>query len=55
MSDVKLHLGCGDRYLPGYSHIDLDNKPHIDYPNTNIAKLNMFLDDEVDVIYNCGT
>ena len=53
--NIMLHLGCSNRYLPGYIHIDLDNKPHIDYPNTNIASLDMFKNDEVDLIYNCGT
>jgi predicted SAM-dependent methyltransferase len=55
MNDVKLHLGCGKRYLPGYIHIDLDREPHIDYPNTDIRDLSMFSDESVDVIYNCGT
>ena len=55
MDNIKLHLGCGKRHLPGYIHIDLDNEPHIDYPNTNISKLDMFEDNEVDLIYTCGT
>ena len=28
---MKLHLGCGNRYLSGYAHIDLADYPHIDY------------------------
>ena len=55
MDSKKLHLGCGKKYLQGYIHVDLDNKPHIDYPNTDISKLDMFKNDEVDEIYNCGT
>ena len=54
MNEIKLHLGCSDRYLPGYIHVDIDNKPHIDYPNVDVRNLNMFPDDSVDVIYNCG-
>ena len=54
MSDIKLHLGCGSRYLKGYIHIDLDTHPHIDY-NHDIKTLPMFDDESVDVIYSCGT
>lgn len=54
MNKIKLHLGCGKRYLPGYTHIDIDNEPHIDYPNTDISDLNMFDDNSVDEIYSCG-
>jgi predicted SAM-dependent methyltransferase len=55
MDKIKLHLGCGKKYLPGYIHVDLDNGSHIDYPNTDMSKLSMFKDNEVDLIYNCGT
>ena len=27
---MKLHLGCGTRYLEGYVHIDLADYDHID-------------------------
>ena len=54
MKKIKLHLGCGKRYLPGYTHIDIDNEPHIDYPNTDISDLKMFKNNTVDVIYSCG-
>ena len=55
MNKLKLHLGCGKRYLPGYTHIDIDNEPHIDYPDTDISNLHMFKDNSVDLIYTCGT
>jgi predicted SAM-dependent methyltransferase len=29
--EIKLHLGCGKRYIPGFIHIDLADYPHIDY------------------------
>jgi len=49
---MKLHLGCGSRYIPGYIHIDVVNYPHIDHVAT-IDCLSFISDDSVDVIYNC--
>lgn len=28
---MKLHLGCGKKYIPGFVHVDLEDHPHIDY------------------------
>ena len=28
---MKIHLGCGKRFLPGFTHVDLADFPHIDY------------------------
>ena len=51
---VKLHLGCGKRYLPGFLHIDIDNSvEHLDHCS-DISDLSMFADDSVDEIYTCG-
>ncbi len=47
---MKLHLGCGKRYIPGFVHVDLADYPHIDYKN-DISDLSMFEDDSVDLIY----
>ena len=47
---MKIHLGCGKRYLKGYMHIDLADYPHIDY-NHNIKTLPMLEDNSVDLIY----
>ena len=49
---IKLHLGCGGRYIPGFIHIDLDDYPHIDY-KSDISNLSMFKDSSVDLIYSC--
>jgi predicted SAM-dependent methyltransferase len=51
---LKLHLGCGKRFLPGYTHIDLDKHPHIDYYH-DIKTLPILSDASVDEIYTCGT
>ena len=50
---VKLHLGCGKRFLPGFIHIDIDNLEHVDYCTT-IDNLSMFDDNSVSEIYTCG-
>jgi len=49
---MKLHLGCGKRYIPGFTHIDLVEYPHIDYKNS-IDDLSIFEDNSIDLIYNC--
>ncbi len=48
---IKLHLGCGERFLPGFIHIDVRKFSHIDYV-TNVDNLDMFKDNSVDLIYN---
>ena len=50
MSEIKLHLGCGKRYLPGYIHIDYSDYKHIDHVHS-VAKLPMIENDSVSVIY----
>lgn len=49
---IKLHLWCGKKYIPGYIHIDVLDFDHIDY-KTDISKLDMFEDNSVDVVYSC--
>lgn len=49
---MKLHLGCGKRFIPGYVHIDAVDYPHVDHVST-IDNLSFIGDDSVDVIYNC--
>ncbi len=49
---MKLHLGCGKRFIPGYVHIDAVEYPHIDHVST-IDNLSYIPDNSVEVIYNC--
>src|SRR5438105_10345839 len=49
---MKLHLGCGKRYIPGYVHIDAVDFPHVDHVSS-IDRLSFIGDNSVDVIYNC--
>ena len=48
--EVKLHLGCGDRFIPGFIHIDIVPGEFIDYSH-DIQTLPMFENEEVDLIY----
>ena len=52
MSEVKLHLGCGEKCIPGFVHIDLADYPHVDH-QADISSLPMFADSTVDLIYCC--
>ena len=48
---IKLHLGCGSRYIEGFIHIDLiDNYDHINHI-TSVDNLTMYPDNSVDLIY----
>ena len=47
---MKLHLGCGKRYLEGFLHIDIADFDHIDY-KSSVDRLPMIDDNSVDLIY----
>ena len=49
---MKLHLGCGKRFIPGFIHVDAVDYPHIDHVTT-IDNLSFIGNDTVDLIYNC--
>jgi len=49
---MKLHLGCGKRFIPEYIHIDVIDYPHIDHVTT-IENLSFIENDSVETIYNC--
>jgi len=48
--DIKLHLGCGTKYIPGFLHIDIIPGSHIDYV-CSIDSLYMFKNNSVSLIY----
>lgn len=50
---MKLHIGCGERFLPGYKHLDARKLPHVDYITSELHNLSMFNDNSVDEIYAC--
>lgn len=49
---MKIHLGCGKRYIPGFTHVDLASFPHIDY-ETSVDDLSVFADNSAELIYAC--
>ena len=49
---VLVHLGCGERYIPGFVHVDIRPLPHVDIV-APIDRLEAFQDGSVDLIYNC--
>jgi predicted SAM-dependent methyltransferase len=49
---MKLHLGSGKRYIPGFVHVDAVDYPHINHVTT-IDNLSFIPDNSVELIYNC--
>jgi len=47
---MKLHLGAGDKFLPGYVHIDINRHSHIDYV-ADVRDLSLLESDCADEIY----
>ena len=47
---MKLHLGCGERYLEGFTHIDIADFEHIDF-KIPVNDLSIFEEDSVELIY----
>lgn len=49
---VKLHLGCGRKYLPGWVHVDALPYEHVDHVGP-VQALPFAADGSVDLIYAC--
>lgn len=48
---MKLHLGCGARYIPGFVHVDAQPAPHVDIVGP-VERLAVD-DNSVSLIYAC--
>ena len=48
---MKLHLGCGKRFIPGFKHIDVVDFPHIDVVSS-VDRLPMIKDNSCDLVYS---
>ena len=49
---IKLHLGCGKRYIPGFVHIDAVELPHVDFVQ-DIRVLGNIKDESASLVYAC--
>jgi len=47
---MKLHLGCGRKYIEGFKHVDLQDFGHIDY-KTSVNDLYFAEDNTIELIY----
>ena len=49
---MKIHVGCGEKYLPGFKHIDARNFEHVDYVTDDLSNLSMFDDNTIYLLHN---
>ena len=49
---MKLHVGCGSKYIEGFIHVDLQELKHIDY-NVSVDNLNFAKEGSADLVYAC--
>jgi len=47
---MKLHLGCGKKFIEGFKHVDLLDFEHIDY-RTSVDDLHFAKDNSIELIY----
>ena len=51
-NQLKLHLGCGSKYIPGFEHIDSTHHRHLTHC-ADVSSLHFYQDNSVDLIYAC--
>jgi predicted SAM-dependent methyltransferase len=47
---LKLHLGCGGKYIAGFFHVDALNYPHVDHQGP-VDRLAFLHDNTVELVY----
>lgn len=47
---MKINLGCGENYIPGFVHIDKSSYPHVDY-QSDVKDLSFIPTNSVELIY----
>lgn len=50
MAGLKLHVGCGPKYIPGFVHLDALPADHVDHVG-RVENLEMFDDGSAELIY----
>jgi predicted SAM-dependent methyltransferase len=51
-NELKLHLGCGKKFIPGFVHIDALQYNHVDHCQ-QVGELGNFANGSVSLIYAC--
>lgn len=49
---TRLHLGCGRRYIEGWTHVDVMDYPHVDL-RCAVDRMPMIADESVSIAYGC--
>jgi SAM-dependent methyltransferase len=49
---MKIHLGCGNKFIPGFVHIDAIPFDHVQHVSS-VENLNFIASNTVDLIYTC--
>lgn len=47
---MRVHLGCGARYIPGMVHVDVADHPHVDH-RARVENLSFLADGSCELLY----